>query len=195
MIQIFYFSLLSVPPLNKLFIQNIAMSKFSQFLKTLNVCFMHFQVECQQCSYCSNKFDPFLDLSLEIAKADTLPVALRNFTAAEVLDGGEKQYQCQRCKQKVRAKKRLTVHKAPHVLTIHLKRFHAHDPGRKVDKKVIFDRSLDIKPFVSGSYVSMRIIVVNFHSSRLDEISFLVYMIPFQINSLSLSLSLAVFVI
>ncbi|KAG6739853.1 hypothetical protein POTOM_057468 [Populus tomentosa] len=110
------------------------------------------QVECQQCSYCSNKFDPFLDLSLEIAKADTLPVALRNFTAAEVLDGGEKQYQCQRCKQKVRAKKRLTVHKAPHVLTIHLKRFHAHDPGRKVDKKVIFDRSLDIKPFVSGSY-------------------------------------------
>ncbi|KAF9662750.1 hypothetical protein SADUNF_Sadunf18G0086700 [Salix dunnii] len=110
------------------------------------------QVECQQCSYCSNKFDPFLDLSLEIAKADSLPVALRNFTAAEMLDGGEKQYQCQRCKQKVRAKKRLTVHKAPHVLTIHLKRFHAHDPGRKVDKKVIFDRSLDIKPFVSGSY-------------------------------------------
>ncbi|KAJ6355270.1 hypothetical protein OIU77_005789 [Salix suchowensis] len=110
------------------------------------------QVECQQCSYCSNKFDPFLDLSLEIARADSLPVALRNFTAAEMLDGGEKQYQCQRCKQKVRAKKRLTVHKAPHVLTIHLKRFHAHDPGRKVDKKVIFDRSLDIKPFVSGSY-------------------------------------------
>ncbi|KAJ8768239.1 hypothetical protein K2173_021179 [Erythroxylum novogranatense] len=110
------------------------------------------QVECQQCSFCSNKFDPFLDLSLEIVKADTLLVALRNFTAAELLDGGEKQYQCQKCKQKVRAKKRLTVHKAPYVLTIHLKRFHAHDPGRKVDKKVSFDRSLDMKPFVSGSY-------------------------------------------
>ncbi|XP_020534725.1 ubiquitin carboxyl-terminal hydrolase 23 isoform X2 [Jatropha curcas] len=110
------------------------------------------QVECQQCSYCSNKFDPFLDLSLEIVKADTLPVALRNFTAAELLDGGEKHYQCQRCKQKVRAKKRLTVHKAPYVLTVHLKRFHAHDPGRKYDKKVLFDRSLDMKPFVSGSY-------------------------------------------
>ncbi|KAL9399654.1 hypothetical protein Peur_008615 [Populus x canadensis] len=110
------------------------------------------QVECQQCSYCSNKFDPFLDLSLEIAKADTLPALLRNFTAAEMLDGGEKHYQCQRCKQKVRAKKWLTIHKAPHVLTIHLKRFHAHDPGRKVDRKVIFDRSLDMKPFVSGSY-------------------------------------------
>ncbi|KAF2313143.1 hypothetical protein GH714_009478 [Hevea brasiliensis] len=110
------------------------------------------QVECQRCLYCSNKFDPFLDVSLEIVKADSLPVALRNFTAAELLDGGEKHYQCQQCKQKVRAKKRLTVHKAPNVLTIHLKRFHSYDPGRKVDKKVLFDRSLDMKPFVSGSY-------------------------------------------
>ncbi|XP_050215299.1 ubiquitin carboxyl-terminal hydrolase 23 isoform X2 [Mercurialis annua] len=110
------------------------------------------QVECQQCFYCSNKFDPFLDLSLEIARAETLPVALRNFTAAELLDGGEKHYQCQKCKQKVRAQKRLTVHNVPNVLSIHLKRFHAHDPGRKVDKKVLFDRALDMKPFVSGSY-------------------------------------------
>ncbi|KAG5243751.1 ubiquitin carboxyl-terminal hydrolase [Salix suchowensis] len=93
------------------------------------------QVECQQCSYCSNKFDPFLDLSLEIARADTLPALL----GISLL-------------QRFRAKKRLTVHKAPHVLTIHLKRFHAHDPGRKVGRKVIFDRSLDMKPYVSGSY-------------------------------------------
>uniref|UniRef100_A0A2P2M9A2 USP domain-containing protein n=1 Tax=Rhizophora mucronata TaxID=61149 RepID=A0A2P2M9A2_RHIMU len=110
------------------------------------------QVECQQCLYGSNKFDPFLDLSLEIVKADSLPVALRNFTAAEMLDGGEKHYQCQQCKQRVRATKRLTVHKVPYVLTIHLKRFHAHDPGRKVDKKVLFDSSLDMKPFVSDFY-------------------------------------------
>ncbi|KAF9680661.1 hypothetical protein SADUNF_Sadunf06G0144700 [Salix dunnii] len=140
------------------------------------------QVECQQCSYCSNKFDPFLDLSLEIARADTLPALLQNFTAAEMLDGGEKHYQCQRCEQKVRAKKRLTVHKAPHVLTIHLKRFHAYDPGRKVDRKVIFDRSLDMKPFISGSYVSMRTTAVNYHSSRLDGVSFLSHL-SFQVSN------------
>jgi ubiquitin carboxyl-terminal hydrolase 36/42 len=29
-----------------------------------------------QCSYCSNKFDPFLDLSLEIVKADSCYKAL-----------------------------------------------------------------------------------------------------------------------
>ncbi|GMY39435.1 ubiquitin carboxyl-terminal hydrolase 23-like, partial [Fagus crenata] len=50
------------------------------------------QVKCMQCSYCSNKFDPFLDLSLEIVKADSLYKAVANFTAAEQLDGGERQY-------------------------------------------------------------------------------------------------------
>ncbi|XP_030456379.1 ubiquitin carboxyl-terminal hydrolase 23 [Syzygium oleosum] len=108
------------------------------------------QVKCMQCSYCSNTFDPFLDLSLEIAKADSVGKALKHFTAAEQLDGGERQYQCQRCKQKVRALKQLTVHKAPYVLTIHLKRF--HDPTQKINKSVQFDTALDLKPFVSGSY-------------------------------------------
>ncbi|CAJ1944826.1 unnamed protein product [Sphenostylis stenocarpa] len=110
------------------------------------------QVKCHQCSYCSNKFDPFLDLSLEIFKADSLQKALANFTAAEWLDGGEREYHCQRCKQKVRALKQLTIHKAPYVLTIHFKRFHAHDPGQKIKKKVQFGCALDLKPFVSGSY-------------------------------------------
>ncbi|XP_059452991.1 ubiquitin carboxyl-terminal hydrolase 23 isoform X2 [Corylus avellana] len=110
------------------------------------------QVKCLQCSYCSNTFDPFLDLSLEIVKADSLHKALANFTAAEQLDGGERQYQCQQCKQKVRALKQLTVHKAPYVLAVHLKRFHSHDPGQKIKKKIHFGTTLDLKPFVSGSY-------------------------------------------
>ncbi|KAE8682677.1 Ubiquitin carboxyl-terminal hydrolase 23 [Hibiscus syriacus] len=109
------------------------------------------QVKCWQCSYCSDTFDPFLDLSLEIVKADTLPKALKNFTAAELLDGGERQYQCQRCKQKVKATKQLTVYNSPHVLTIHLKRFQAHNLGQKIDRKVEFGSTIDMKPFVSGS--------------------------------------------
>ncbi|XVE53659.1 hypothetical protein DITRI_Ditri03aG0020700 [Diplodiscus trichospermus] len=109
------------------------------------------QVKCVQCSYCSNTFDPFLDLSLEIVKADSLYKALKNFTAAELLDGGERQYQCQRCKQKVKAIKQLTVYNAPHVLTVHLKRFRPLDFGQKIDRKVEFGPTLDMKPFVSGS--------------------------------------------
>jgi ubiquitin carboxyl-terminal hydrolase 36/42 len=143
---------------------------FGKFIFVDNVFLLLFQVKCLQCSYCSNTFDPFLDLSLEIVKADSLHKALANFTAAEQLDGGERQYQCQQCKQKVRALKQLTVHKAPYVLTIHLKRFHSHDPGQKIKKKVHFGTTLDLKPFVSGSYVS-EFVFIRYVSFSLDLIS------------------------
>ncbi|CAN6214780.1 unnamed protein product [Urochloa humidicola] len=109
------------------------------------------QVKCTRCSHCSNKFDPFLDLSLDIAKATTLVRALQNFTEEELLDGGQKQYQCERCRQKVVAKKRFTIDKAPNVLTVHLKRFSPFNPREKIDKKVDFQPVLDLKPFVSDS--------------------------------------------
>ncbi|KAM0020573.1 putative ubiquitinyl hydrolase 1 [Helianthus debilis subsp. tardiflorus] len=110
------------------------------------------QVKCMQCNYCSNKFDPFLDLSLEILRADTIYKAFANFTAKEQLDGGAKQYQCQQCKQKVKALKQLTIHKPPNVLTVHLKRFGSHVSGQKIDKKIQFGPTLDLKPFVTGPY-------------------------------------------
>ncbi|XP_009623302.1 ubiquitin carboxyl-terminal hydrolase 23 isoform X1 [Nicotiana tomentosiformis] len=110
------------------------------------------QVQCMQCNFCSDKFDPFLDLSLEILKADSLQRALQHFTARELLDGGQRQYQCQQCKQKVKATKRLTIDKAPHVLTIHLKRFGSHVPGQKIDKKIHYGPTLDLKHFVSDTY-------------------------------------------
>ncbi|KAI8020587.1 Ubiquitin carboxyl-terminal hydrolase 23 [Camellia lanceoleosa] len=113
---------------------------------------LHSQVKCMQCSFCSNKFDPFLDLSLEINKAESLHKALMHFTAKEYLDGGERQYQCQRCKQKVKALKQLSIHKAPYVLAIHLKRFGTYQPGQKIDKKVLFGPTLDFKPFVTAPY-------------------------------------------
>lgn len=113
-----------------------------------------FQVRCTRCSHCSNKFDPFLDLSLEIGNATTLMEALHNFTEEELLDGGEKHYNCQQCKQKVAAKKRFLIDKAPLVLTIHLKRFNPFNPLQKINKMVDFQTTLNLKPFVSNSEVS-----------------------------------------
>lgn len=115
-------------------------------------------MKCEQCSHCSNKFDPFLDLSLDISKADSLQRALLRFTAIELLDDGAKVYQCERCKHKVKAKKQLTVSKTPYVLTVHLKRFEAHR-SEKIDRKVQFTSAIDMKPFVSGPHVSELILV------------------------------------
>lgn len=108
------------------------------------------QVKCTQCSYCSNTYDPFLDLSLEIVRAESLLKALARFTAVEVLDGDNK-YRCSRCKTEVRALKQFTIDKAPHILTVQFKRFSSSGGlGGKIDKKVQFDRTLDLKPFVNG---------------------------------------------
>eukprot|EP00741_Cyanophora_paradoxa_P003867 tig00000734_g3761.t1 len=86
------------------------------------------QVKCSQCQYGSNKFDPFLDLSLELRGANSVEQALSNFTAAEVLDG-ENKYRCSKCKKLVRATKRLTIHHSPN--------------------PVAFGPTLDLGPFVS----------------------------------------------
>lgn len=80
--------------------------------------------------------------------------ALYNFTEEELLDGGEKHYNCQQCKEKVVAKKRFLIDKAPYVLTIHLKRFSPLNPLQKIDKRVDFRTTLNLKPFVSNSEVS-----------------------------------------
>lgn len=108
------------------------------------------QVKCTRCSHCSNTFDPFLDLSLEIVRAESLVKALAHFTAVEVLDGDNK-YQCSKCKIKVRALKQFTIDKAPQILTVQFKRFSSSGAfGGKIDKRVHFDQTLDMNPFVNS---------------------------------------------
>ena len=131
------------------------------------------QVRCTRCSHCSNKFDPFLDLSLEIGNAATLMKALYNFTEEELLDGGEKHYSCQQCKQKVAAKKRFLIDKAPSVLTIHLKRFSPFNPLQKINKKVDFQTTLNLKPFVSNSEVSYQFFFGNYQCNSFSYFVFL----------------------
>ncbi|CAI5958697.1 unnamed protein product [Closterium sp. NIES-65] len=107
------------------------------------------QVQCTVCGYCSRTYDPFLDLSLEIVRADSVTKALHRFTSEEALDGANK-YKCSKCKKKVRALKSFAVEEAPPVLTVHLKRFAALT-GRKLDKHIAFPPSLDLSPFMTSS--------------------------------------------
>lgn len=114
------------------------------------------QVKCMECAYSSNTYDPFLDLSLDIVKAESLMKALTRFTAIEVLDGDNK-YFCSKCKKKVRAHKQFTIDYAPHVLTVQFKRFSSSGGfGGKIDKKVHFDRTLNLTPFVNGKEGGIR---------------------------------------
>ena len=93
------------------------------------------QVKCTECGNESNTVDPFLDISLEINRANTLERALQRFTATEYLENDNK-YKCPKQACLVRAAKRISIEKAPNVLVIQLKRFEFSNYGQKLTKKV-----------------------------------------------------------
>ena len=84
----------------------------------------------------SDAHDPFLDVSLELARGvGSVDEAFDAFVAEETLEG-ENAYECERCGGLRPATKRLTVHEAPAVLVVHLKRFDHW--GGKIDARVAF---------------------------------------------------------
>ena len=83
-------------------------------------------VTCLQCRHGRQRLDEFMDLSLDVAECDSLEQALGKFVQSETLTG-DNRWRCDVCKEKVEAKKGLTFHKLPPILTIQLK---VHAPHR-----------------------------------------------------------------
>ena len=112
------------------------------------------RVTCLTCNRCSDKFDGFMDLSLDIAKAKSVANALKSYVAVEVLDGRNK-YKCEMGPGKAhmaRATKQFTVDQAPLVLTIQLKRFEYVPFGRgKLNQFVEYPLELDLSHAMSGA--------------------------------------------
>ncbi|KAH9315522.1 hypothetical protein KI387_024149 [Taxus chinensis] len=112
--------------------------------------YLRSKIKCLKCQYISERYDRMLDLNVEIeGNIESLQDALAQFTAPEILDG-ENKYKCDRCKSYVKAKKQLTVHEAPNILTIALKRFQSGKFG-KLNKRVIFPETLNMTPYMSGT--------------------------------------------
>uniref|UniRef100_A0A453T3L6 USP domain-containing protein n=1 Tax=Aegilops tauschii subsp. strangulata TaxID=200361 RepID=A0A453T3L6_AEGTS len=106
------------------------------------------QVQCTACGMVSNRYENMMDLTVEIhGDAESLEKCLDQFTAIEWLDGDNK-YKCDGCNDYVKARKHLTVHQAPNILTITLKRFQSGRFG-KLNKKVTFPTKLDLTPYMS----------------------------------------------
>ena len=86
--------------------------------------YLRSQVKCTSCGFCSNTYDPFLDLSLEVSRKSCHSVAgaFAEYTRKEQLDAQNK-WRCSGCKKRVRAIKQLTVFRPPLSLCVQLKRF------------------------------------------------------------------------
>ncbi|TWW75715.1 Ubiquitin carboxyl-terminal hydrolase 3 [Takifugu flavidus] len=121
------------------------------------------EVNCLICGTESRKFDPFLDLSLDIPSqfrqkrskdqepgpTCTLSDCLRSFTDLEELDETEL-YFCHKCKKRQKSTKKFWVQKLPKVLCLHLKRFHWTAFLRnKIDTYVEFPlKGLDMRGYL-----------------------------------------------
>ncbi|KAM9377950.1 ubiquitin carboxyl-terminal hydrolase 3 [Pholidichthys leucotaenia] len=121
------------------------------------------EVNCLICGTESQKFDPFLDLSLDIpsqfrqkrskdqepAPKCSLRDCLHSFTDLEELDDAELYY-CHKCKKRQKSTKKFWIQKLPKVLCLHLKRFHWTAFLRnKVDTYVEFPlKGLDMRGYL-----------------------------------------------
>ncbi|XP_069055776.1 ubiquitin carboxyl-terminal hydrolase 36 isoform X3 [Pleurodeles waltl] len=108
--------------------------------------YLRSRVKCSQCKSVSDTYDPYLDIALEIRAANIVR-ALEMFVKPDALSG-ENAYMCAKCKKKVAASKRFTVHRASMVLTLSLKRF-ANFSGGKITKDVGYPEFLNIRPYMS----------------------------------------------
>ncbi|XP_067403279.1 ubiquitin carboxyl-terminal hydrolase 36 isoform X2 [Emydura macquarii macquarii] len=111
--------------------------------------YLRSRVKCSVCKSVSDTYDPYLDVALEIRQAANIVRALELFVRADVLSG-ENAYMCAKCKRKVPATKRFTIHRASNVLTLSLKRF-ANFSGGKITKDVGYPEFLNIRPYMSQS--------------------------------------------
>ncbi|VVD04255.1 unnamed protein product, partial [Leptidea sinapis] len=116
------------------------------------------EVRCLACGTDSNKYDPFLDLSLELPETGRhdapvpLTDCLASFVQVEELADTER-YFCSSCECKQKSTKQFWIRRLPNVLCLHLKRFRWHNYFRtKVDTSISFPlRALDMSQFVLGA--------------------------------------------
>ncbi|XP_010566384.1 PREDICTED: ubiquitin carboxyl-terminal hydrolase 36 [Haliaeetus leucocephalus] len=127
--------------------------------------YLRSRVKCSVCKGVSDTYDPYLDLALEIGQAANIVRALELFVKPDML-GGENAYMCAKCKKKVSASKRFTIHRVSNVLTLSLKRF-ADFGGGKITKDVGYPEFLNIRPYMSqnnGDPVMYELYAVLVHS-------------------------------
>uniref|UniRef100_A0A4W3K4X3 Ubiquitin carboxyl-terminal hydrolase n=1 Tax=Callorhinchus milii TaxID=7868 RepID=A0A4W3K4X3_CALMI len=127
--------------------------------------YLRSRVKCSVCKSVSDTYDPYLDIALEIRQAPNIVRALELFVKPDILSG-ENAYMCAKCKKKVPATKRFSIHRASNVLTLSLKRF-ANFSGGKITKDVGYPEHLNIRPYMSqpnGEPVTYGLYAVLVHS-------------------------------
>lgn len=108
------------------------------------------QVMCKECTYIQKTPNSLYSLPLAICEGDnTLESCIQSFTQQQTLRCGEECY-CDRCTEKQPSTHQLKLVSLPSVLCIHLKRFRNDGFTRKLDNRVTFPETLNMKIFNEG---------------------------------------------
>ena len=128
-------------------------------------------VKCRKCSFVSNSYDPFLDLSLEIERRNySIEDCLDSFFAKERLDD---KYLCGKCNKKSYASKKIFISRLPKYLTIHLKRFRFHTEGAvKIERDIHYPMHLNnLSDYMVGdenSNIAYELFAIVVHHGEFD---------------------------
>lgn len=112
-----------------------------------------YETQCMTCGNRTLQREHFCDLLLPVINCENLAASLRLLTAPEVLDGANK-YECEVCRSKQPARRRLVIQKLPPILTMSCQRF---DIDRntwqrvKVTTKCEFPLVVDMSHFCESS--------------------------------------------
>ncbi|NWY07465.1 UBP42 hydrolase, partial [Nothoprocta ornata] len=109
--------------------------------------FLRSRVTCLSCQAVSESYKGFLNIPLEIEAASSVPGTLEQFVRPKLPDG-DNCYKCSKCEKMVPVSKRFSIHRAPKVLTIALKRFADFTSG-KISKHVSYPEYLDLRAYMS----------------------------------------------
>uniref|UniRef100_A0A452UEX9 Ubiquitin carboxyl-terminal hydrolase n=1 Tax=Ursus maritimus TaxID=29073 RepID=A0A452UEX9_URSMA len=111
--------------------------------------YLRSRVKCSVCKSVSDTYDPYLDVALEIRVWTAFSYVRFSDLFSPPADPSSA-HPPHRCKKKVPASKRFTIHRTSNVLTLSLKRF-ANFSGGKITKDVGYPEFLNIRPYMSQS--------------------------------------------
>lgn len=80
------------------------------------------ETRCLTCENVSQRDEPFLDLSVDLAQHSSVTACLRKFSEEEMLCERNK-FHCDKCSGLQEAEKRMKIKRLPRILALHLKRF------------------------------------------------------------------------
>jgi hypothetical protein len=129
---------------------SLSKTKFKYLMKSIFTGETCSQLICTNCNSIRNRFEELLFLSLEMRNMNRINQCLDKYINEEMIDD----FFCEKCNQKTRHRKRISINKLPNILFIHLQRFSFNYETfsmEKINSTLEFPRRINFKNYCTES--------------------------------------------